>query len=372
MKHDKLKILEFSDVHLGHAKTKTSDIIKDLYREFKNNSEFGQYDICFIAGDLFDKVLSWPDPDVAEIKIWMNYFARLCKEHDVVLRILEGTPSHDWKQSKYFQQTNELSEIGADIKFVDTLSIEHIDRFGIDVLYLPDEWLPEPDDIWKEVKALMNQKGIKKVDFSIMHGAFDYQLPSHVPAPTHLPKRYLDITRHLIFIGHIHKHSTHERIIAAGSFSRLTHNEEEAKGYISATVKKTGEYEVTFIQNEGAKIYKTVDCSGLEIKDALSNVVEITETLVEGSSIRVKANKDDPILKNVEVLRRQFPLHHFQVYISKEKKSLDNKLIDVSEKFKPLKINKTNITTLLVNRLRDKKTDSRLIELGEQLLKEHI
>ena len=62
----------------------------------------------------------------------------MLKPYNIILRILEGTPSHDWKQSKLFIHLNDLTKAGTDVKYIDSLSIEYIDKFGINVLY-PDE-----------------------------------------------------------------------------------------------------------------------------------------------------------------------------------------------------------------------------------------
>ena len=83
----------------------------------------------------------------------------------------------------------------------------------------------------------MITSGLTKVDYAVMHGQFDYQLPKHITGmPRHDSQKYLDIVKHYIFIGHIHTHSVYDRIIAQGSFDRLTHGQEEPKGYVVSIV----------------------------------------------------------------------------------------------------------------------------------------
>jgi DNA repair exonuclease SbcCD nuclease subunit len=161
---NKLDIISLSDIHLGHPDNPAERIIKNLKNAFSDNASMAEIDIIFIAGDVFDRLLSLPDDAVTEIDFWITSFLRLCKKHDIVLRVLEGTPSHDWKQSKRFVKINELSRIGADVQHVTELSIEYIDRFGINVLYVPDELPGGTNKTFESVLELMEERGLKKVE----------------------------------------------------------------------------------------------------------------------------------------------------------------------------------------------------------------
>lgn len=179
-KPSELYIASFSDVHLGHPKTPTVSILRNLRKAFPDTEETGKLDLIFIVGDLFDRLLDMPDPSVPEIKIWFHQFLRMCAKRDIVVRVLEGTPSHDWKQSWLMDSINTQSGYNVDLKYVTTLSIEHIERFGINILYVPDEWLPETDDTWKEVLQHLGQHNLDQVDYALIHGSFNYQLPPAV------------------------------------------------------------------------------------------------------------------------------------------------------------------------------------------------
>tara|TARA_B100000929_G_scaffold272901_1_gene244822 strand:+ start:2448 stop:3572 length:1125 start_codon:yes stop_codon:yes gene_type:complete len=372
MKVKKLTIGEFSDVHLNHRKTSTQHILKNLSKAFPSDPTFGNYDIIFIAGDFFDSLMHLPEPDVIDIRIWINRFLRMCKRYDVVLRVLEGTPSHDWKQSRLFTHINEIAEIGADVKYAETLSIEYIERFGINVLYVPDEWNPECDDTWLEVKQLLRERGLEKVHFSVMHGAFDFQLPSHISAPTHDPERYLSITEFLVFIGHVHRFATHDRIVSAGSFDRLTHGEEEPKGHVDATVYQDGRYEITFVENKGAKLYKTFKCTGMEVNKALRYLDGEIKKLPQDSHIRIEAARTDAILANLQLLKSKYPEYNFTPKHDKETEPKKQTVIDIRETYQPVPITRNNIEKLLLDRLKEKGVTSEQLARAEELLNEHV
>ena len=371
-KPSELYMASLSDVHLGHPKTPTSSILRNLRKAFPDTEETGKLDLIFIVGDLFDRLLSVPDPAVIEIKTWFHQFLRMCAKRDIVVRVLEGTPSHDWKQSWLMDSINQQAEYGVDLKYVTTLSIEYLERFGINILYVPDEWLPETDDTWKEVVQLLRQRNLEKVDYALIHGSFTYQLPPAVSAPTHDPERYLGIVSKYIFVGHVHKSSVYERILAHGSFDRLSHGEEEAKGHWR--VKATPERDhVTFIETKDATKYVTVNCVGIQVEDALERL-KVVANLPDGSHVRVMASKTDPIMASLDVLRVEYPtIHWTSKAVETETKSVQaNLLVDLRSSFQQLNITPDNLPELIMRRLEESVTDQRLLERCRQRLTEIV
>lgn len=371
MSHD-LRIAEVSDIHLGHPKTSTLEILNNLRREFPDNEETGKLDLLFLAGDIFDSLLTLDDIDVFEIKLWIHELLRMCKKRDIVVRVLEGTPSHDWKQSKnLFCPINDNARIDADVKYVDTLSIEYIERFGIHVLYVPDEWPPGVDDTWLQTLQLLQNHGIEKVDYAVMHGSFSYQLPAVVKTPSHDPGRYLSIVRNYIFIGHEHTKSRHERILASGSFDRLSHGQEEAKGHWRVTVRPSGTDDVVFMENKNAKTYRTIDCTGLPVEDALKRL-EIVRSFDHGSHVRVAASKNDPILTNLNVLRKQYPTLHWTSVVTETSALLATRLVDLRPSFTQINITRDNLEALIANRLQTQAVDEQVLSRCLKRLQEVV
>lgn len=361
-----------SDIHLGHPKTTATHILANLDRAFPNSKETEELDMIVFDGDVFDRLLNLPDDSVSEIKAWANNFLRRCKLFDIVVRVLEGTPSHDWKQSKIFEELNELGKIGCDVKHVKTLSIEHIERFNKTFLYVPDEWEPEPDDTWKQVKDLLSVNGLDKVDFAVMHGTFPHQLPSHIKVPMHDPVRYLSIVKYIVVIGHIHKPAIFERIYTPGSFDRLGHGEEEPKGHIRFYLNKDDSWSVNFIENVGAKLYKTINCLGLGIDEALEKITTIAKTLPDNSYIRVEADKEDAIVVSLDTLKNKFPNIVWDTKMSTKNKTGREMLVDMRAKYRGLDITKDNIFGLLMERLNNKNYETVISNHCSKLLSEVI
>lgn len=360
------------DIHLGHPKTLTEHILANLELAFPTSIETEELDMIVLNGDVFDRLLNFPDNSVTEIELWVSIFLRRCKALDIVVRVLEGTPSHDWKQSNVFEKINAIGNIGCDIKHVKTLSIEYIERFKKSFLYVPDEWEPENDDTWKQVKELLSINGLDKVDFAFMHGSFPHQLPSHVKVPMHDPDRYQSIVKYIIVVSHIHKPSISGRIYAPGSFDRLTHGEEEPKGHIRFHLKDDDTWNVIFHENKNAKIYKTISCLGLTVDEALEKISAIVKTVPDNSFIRIEAEKQDAIIVSLDVLKNKFPNIVWDTKIAVKDSSGKEMLIDMRAKFKGMDITRENLFGLLMDRIKSKNKDNVITEQCSKLLTETI
>ena len=351
MTNSKLKALVFSDVHLYHDKTKTEHIVLGLRKALADTEKLRDIDIIFISGDLFDHAVFMPNNDAYFVITFIYHLLEMCVKYDIVLRVLEGTPSHDWKQSKLIVSINENLPEPANVKHVVNLSIEYIDRFGINVLYVPDEWGTGCADTYGEVCQLLLEHNLEQVDLSIMHGCFNYQFPVNLVGKpdVHDEKSYLDITRYLIIIGHYHTPSNFERIYVPGSFDRLKHGEEEAKGHLEFTIYDDGAYDVTFIENKDAMIFKTFDFADAEVGDVVTTLRKYLGDDKRERFIRILANKDDAIYSGMRDLKRTFPFITFSVTLKNKPK---DKLVSESQEIvRPATLTQENILELMATRL---------------------
>lgn len=364
-----LHIACVSDIHIGNKRNTAPEIISNLRKAFPDNAETAMLDIIFLAGDVFDDLLTLNDNDLATIDLWICSLLHLCAKHDIVLRVLAGTGSHDWSQSERFITINEIAKTNTDVKFVKDLSIEYIDRFGINVLYVPDEWESSTDKTLDQVKSLLSAKGLSKVDYAIMHGQFHYQLPPVVKAPKHNEEEYLALVKELIFIGHVHKFSRYDRIIAQGSFDRLNHGEEEPKGHVRATVSKNSNREIAFVENTTAKKFITIDCTYLSLDETISKIDNNVNALPDASFVRVMGDSSNPIFSNMEMLIRRYPLLLFSKLI-KDTDEETVELIETDDVFIPITITPDNIVSLLLARLSNVCVKEDILDLSKNLLEE--
>lgn len=312
-----LRVGFVSDIHLFHAKTPTSKIVKEFKSIF--TKELNDLDYLFIGGDTFDKSISLSQNEALEGIDFVDYVLRWSKETNTKLRVLKGTPSHDWNMCTLYGHINEVSEIHADFKYYPDLTID-IEEDGLSVLYVPDEWKPNTTDTLLEVKELLANKGLDKVDLAIMHGNFHYQLPAIARAPKHDEQEYLNIVKHYISIGHVHKHSSHDRILAQGSFSRLIHGEEEPKGFIIADLYSDKKSRWQFIENKDAPLYITIDLSNKTLEESLQLIEQKVAKIPHHSNIRLQIDRDNPLLKEVAQLYTKYFLYKWTTKVNDEAK----------------------------------------------------
>jgi hypothetical protein len=353
---DQIRIASISDIHLLHKNNKTPAILSNLDKYLCTDELLSKVDILFIAGDLFDGPVPFSNEYIGLINVWIAKLLHKCKRYNVCLRILEGTPSHDMGQSKIFCNINEiLFKEGetVDLQYVKTLSVEYIERFGINVLYVPDEWNHDTNDTYIEVKEILNTKGITKVDFAVMHGQFEYQLSDVVKSHVkHDSSLYLSLVNYLIFIGHIHKYSKKDRIYSHGSFDRLAHNEEESKGFIYATVFKDGSHTCQFIENKTARIYKTINCTSQDMELNLKRIEAVVKKLPDDSFVRIIADQDNSIMSAAETIKKRWININWSFAKAKETSKTDvASAYSQEEKYTPIIINKDSIRNLIYPRI---------------------
>ena len=307
----RLNIASLSDIHFNHPNTPTEFIIRNINRYvFPDTPETRALDIIFIGGDVTDSLMDFASNNAVAFRKWVSEFLRYCAKHDIMVRIIEGTPLHDWGQSIIFVEENENHEIGCDLKYFTDISIEHIARYNIDVLYIPDEARPTTHITWNVVQQLLLENGLEKVDLAIMHGAFGYQLPNieEIKDKIHDEEKYCSIVRHYIFIGHVHQHRPNGKIIPNGSTDRLRHGEEDIKGHV-----RLNKGEITFIPNLGAMRYITLEVPGMSADE----IMDLVEKRLAGNDdifqIRLLANTGDVAFGIAKRFTSMYPHGRFDV-----------------------------------------------------------
>ncbi len=367
-----LKFLFISDIHLGHHRNQASYIIESLNEFFNGYKHRNDLDAIFVGGDIFDRLLDVPSDAAADIHIWVTRFILFCARNKIKLRVLEGTPSHDWHQSRIFDTVIEANEIEVDFAYADTLSIEYIKDFDMHVLYVPDEWNSSTDVTFEQVQALLKENNLEKVDIAIMHGQFEYQLPAHIKKiPRHSSANYLPIVRYYISIGHIHTFSFYQRIIAQGSFDRLSQNEEEPKGAVEATIRKDGTCDFFFIENKRARIFKTINVKQRDVESSLRFIEKQLKGIRPDSFIRIRAGKLHPIMSAMDEVSKKFPEHNWSKITVEEEQELSQTELftqEVEEVYVPITIHRDNIMDLVVQRLEKRNLSSGRIENMKRIL----
>lgn len=303
-----IRAMVLSDVHTGHATTPTENIVKNLKHCVTKSFKEYQPQYLFITGDFFDRLLTLPSNASSFIQSFITWLLRKCKTHSVKLRVLEGTPSHDWKQNYLFVQINQDSKIEADVRYYDKLDIDYEEDAGIHILYVPDEWDESTAETERQVRELLVEKGLNSVDLAMMHGMFEFQIPSHLAKslPLHNQEAYESFVDYLIVIGHDHRHKRNNKVVVPGSFDRFTHGEEDPKGYLQFKLKPGKKTEVMFLENTAAEIYRSIDVTDLGLEEALEVIDTVINTLPINAKVRLIYKSNSPLNTHLQELAKKY------------------------------------------------------------------
>lgn len=356
-----------SDIHLHHPRTPTSLIIANLDRDILCNPIAKELDLIWIPGDLLDRLLTVPDHDNYLITAFVCRLLRFCKKHDICLRILEGTGSHDYGQSQIVMTLNEHTGIDADVRYYHRISYDYEERFGFSVLYVPDEVNSDATITWHQVQEVLRDHGVEKVDYAIMHGMFEFQLPQHVnDISAHLSERYESIVRKRIIIGHHHTHRIQGKVIVPGSFDRLAQNEEGPKG--SIWLRDYGDrVKVEFLENVGAKTYLQLSLHGKSIEEAISTVDEFVKDHRPGSAFLIKAMADDPAAKAMDLFKSRYEQFVWTHAFEREDKTTA-RLEEIELTYNPRRIDSENVVELLMERFKQTTASPQIQDRAVRLL----
>lgn len=296
-----------SDIHLLHPRNPTRLIVQNLITAF-SDPDARKLDILFICGDVFDSLGMLNSQDFIYVSQYISFLFKYARENNVIIRVLEGTPSHDREQSRLFEAIYENDGYhDVNFKYVTTLSIEYIEAIGKNVLYIPDEWRHTTEETLDEVKELLKAKGLTKFDIGCFHGQMDYQLPPHVHAPKHDSEIYSALCNDVIFIGHVHIYSRKGCILAQGSFDRLSHGEEGRKGHLRVKVSPNHSLDVKFVENKHAMRFDTVKCLDMPLDEAIRKVEAYVENITNYCWVRIEAEKGHLIFEHIPNLAQSYP-----------------------------------------------------------------
>lgn len=319
-----MRYIVASDIHLGHKNTPTEHIIRSFSSTILTQAN-KDIDILFIAGDLFDHLLYLNTIEAQKIVQFFHHLLTYCYTNDIQLRVLEGTPSHDWYQSGMIAKMNDVRKNKADLLYVKVLDIEHNTKHNKHILYIPDEWCSDQQELERQIKQKLQEHSITQVDISILHGAFKYQTQGH---PTkgflHDEAYFLALTTGFIHIGHYHTYTTFDRIIANGSLERLAHGEEGDKGYV-----RVDNHSYSFIPNPHAWNYKTINVTPAMDLTKLDKAVF---KYPKGSHIRLSVSDSHPLSQAFKDLKIRYTDYHLKK-LNKDKASETNlaAYIDIDE-----------------------------------------
>ena len=353
----KFKIGVTGDNHFHHNAVPTARMV----------SNFNHYiipyikllDMFVINGDFFDKLVAHDSKDVHLIQLLIVAIIKECIIHNVKLRVLKGTPSHDNDQCQHFVTLYEALQTHyhkpIDFKYHDTLTIEHIEPFG-HCMFMPDKFGTDPNDAYDRLITLMGKLNVIKLDYAFMHGAFEFQLPYvHEKFPVHHNSdKYLDLVNGYIFINHVHTRMIYDRIVMPGSTERLSQGDEISKGWIIYSYDESAinQHDIQFIENKGTTPFITLEFQDEPLSDIIKHVDEVVTPLKIPGYIRLKVPDGHPLLTYLKPIRDRHPTFVFTVDVIKEK-PISKDPFKLTNKRVVQHVDRTTLNAMVLKRIED-------------------
>ena len=285
----KYNVKVISDIHMGKGDSKK--LWNELQEEFVKTID-ESLDLLVIAGDLFDRVLKMNEPASKYVFGLVDQLINYSKLYDFKIRLLKGTKSHDFNQLDHFTKYDT-----GDDRFmvINSVCVEELD--GLDILYIPEEYVEDPDIYYKDFFDCGDI-----YDLIFFHGTMDFAgYTSHLSSnrnikqsPTFKSSKIASLSYGPIVGGHIHIRDNYKnKIYYTGSFSRTCFGEPEKKGFISYTYDtnlKT--FDLEYINNKLAPEYMTINLSDLEgsLEEKLSQIEALKEAY---DNIRIDIKEKD-------------------------------------------------------------------------------
>lgn len=369
-----VNLMSFHDVHLGHDNTTTSEIIDGLQQAIPNEDPFlKSLDYLLFPGDLFDRLLHLPNHGVPAIRGEIRRWLQLAERYGFIPMILEGTPSHDWRQSKMIKSVADEMGFKGEYYYVDRLAVITTSK-GHSFLFIPDEWRANNEKTYQEAVEAIRGYGLEQVDFCLFHGQFEYQFPD-LPLPCHDSSRWQKLVRHYLFAGHIHKHSRNGNILVAGSFDRLCHGEEKPKGHLRVTVNPDGDDVVNFVENPLAKTYNTYDVRELDTQAIYEFGSARADELPMGSFIRLWGGRHQGVKQIIKTLEKDYPQYRWSIKLDKPIADVAKAVENILEDDQPRESKQLTPEVMLdevVRRLEARKLDPEVHDKAMKLIRSTI
>ena len=276
MKNGKLAIATIADIHIG--KENPEDLRKELNEGFLKylDEEAANLDMIVIAGDYFDRIIRFNEPaGILALEV-MDSLLNLAIEHNILLRVVQGTKSHENNQLQVFEGYEEsYPHVFKIIRKVmkETIKLGSLDT-DYQVLYLPEEYPTDPESYYKDFFT-------GTYDFIYGHGMTDivgftfsdWQDESEniqLGTPVHKVDQLMALSKGPIIFGHIHnKKNYKDKFYYTGSYGRYAFDSQEPKGFLVtlADPADTSSYTVEFHENKLAKEYGIIEVDSLPLSE---------------------------------------------------------------------------------------------------------
>lgn len=298
-------ILVISDIHFGNGRVSAIRTYERLQQQLYPRIESAK--LLIICGDTFDTLLNMNSDAGLYVAKFIDDIIVLCQQHNVYLRVVRGTFSHDRHQNRFFTVKNR-GELKLNdkplVRVLDRINIEHFDDLNLNVMYVPDD---QPHkDMNQAVIDVINANHLSSVDLLCSHGYYEHLLPLGIPHIPHNTLTYSKLKKYvsgMMVNGHVHKADVFEnKVISLGSFERFEFGNEQPVGMWCLHVKTENKKRVwtyEFLENKHSLIFKTFVTAKYNTPESLcKDITKFMENRPESDEptyVRIMGNVGDGI-----------------------------------------------------------------------------
>lgn len=353
-----IKIVATGDLHFGNPKISSEKLYVTLTEFFYKEAQTS--DLILLTGDLFDQIATVNSNANKYVSLFIRELFLFSARLGIPVRILHGTYSHDRNQLSVLEV---LKLENTNAKIINEISCEEIQlkdkKFRI--LYIPDN-LPykKSSDVMTHIKKVMSVHGWKTVDIVLGHGTFDHALPvgpEHAPPCTYTRDQFNDILERngIIIMGHIHIPSAKNGVYYCGSFERMSHGEEQPKGFCSFEYENE-QWKHKFIENPSATLFVSIYPEGYSTDEIIVDFDKQIDNIFPEHKGYVRVLHNDPEVRALlsKVCNSKYPL---LTYSSKARNDSDKPEIQITDidlsTFEDIKPSRENLAELITQFLQD-------------------
>ena len=317
--HGYLKVVATSDLHFGNPRISPEALYQKL-RHFLY-PELKDCHLVILAGDIYDQLLTVGSKAHRYASLLVSDLFTISHNTGMQVRILHGTYTHDRDQLTVFET---LALPQTRFKIVNKIDCEEISDFrsGLDTVnmklkvgYLPDNLsYKRSEDVIDYLKRNMTCLGWTKLDVLIGHGTFAHVIrpdSGHKPPCLYEKEQFTNLVAGPIIMGHIHTPSKSGKVHYCGSFERMSHGEEENKGYYVFTCdqKMQKGWKSRFVVNTLATPFITITPGDADIPELIKRfVAQLDESFPERRGF-VRVVHKSPEVRSLlhKICVQQFP-----------------------------------------------------------------
>lgn len=270
---DVFRTLFVTDSHLNHPKLDCKSMSSKILRLIMPIMRSGDIDLLLFGGDWFDRPTGMQSPAGIAILRTMTIILAYAKQHGIAVRVLKGTGSHDGVQNENWKS---LAEAHPTLDFAVYNDVDIVNEFGFDILVIPDSTIPNHAKCELEVRRLLLERKLTKVQLAFTHGMFTHHLKdAGYVVEAHDSDYYSSIISIVCLNGHIHKPSLYDIFQTGGSTDRTRQGENHPKGVHVVDINFVSEtFEVTFFENKEAAIFNSYDITGTDVDVEVARLAE--------------------------------------------------------------------------------------------------